>query len=803
MDSLYKVVITGKLRTDVDSDQAKTQLSALFKKDRDHIERIFSGKPLVVKKNVSAAAAEKLRQALHAAGAECRTLKENTPPKAPPVQSQQPAAQGPLPPEILAGLFKGELRPLRPTLGYRLGLLAVAALMLALPSFYILLTGLTGFGTLWYAVNAFDFITTGSIYFRIILYAVPILAGLAVFAFMLKPLFAKTVPRSPSLEIQPQQEPTLFALAHQIADFVGAPRPKSIEVDCQVNASASFHGGLNGLRKQEMTLTIGVPLIAGMDTRQLAGILAHEFGHFAQGAGMSTTFLIRWMTYWLYRSAHERDKWDEKLDELVETKDTGIVNVFAMIKFAVAGIRALLAGLHWIAVTVSHYLLRQMEFDADRYEAQVAGSDHFKETSYRLWLLMYAFDDVQLELNTSWSDRKLANDLPSRIARRADEIEPTVREHIEYQMHQQQTSIFDTHPGDLMRIDHAEKLEAKGIFHLAVPAKRLVRDYSRLARLTTERYYRDELGLDFSSEQLVSDEHMDASVKAAQEGQSAIQEYFRDLFLRYRFLSPIPLKQTDTPQPEQKKLRLNALVSEIRQAMPEIRNLSGEYASTGDQLTDAYVVHSFNEERLPSHILRRPEGSHETLKEKFGKLETALSRHDRRFIERMSLALSSLPNRHEEIKPLLTAQHALHGLQSACDGMHMEATVLYRMARLQEEAAQQSEPRELVTSKQIEARLRYIDQHKNRIESTLSEIPYPFDRAGQKVSIRYHLNEELPGESGHRIDDTLAYVQALLNGVYRFHERLMGHLAMIANQHERELGVEPIRLVRQPEKIAS
>jgi Zn-dependent protease with chaperone function len=35
-----------------------------------------------------------------------------------------------------------------------------------------------------------------------------------------------------------------------------------------------------------LVLVIGLPLAAGMSMRQVAGVLAHEFGHFAQGAGM-------------------------------------------------------------------------------------------------------------------------------------------------------------------------------------------------------------------------------------------------------------------------------------------------------------------------------------------------------------------------------------------------------------------------------------------------------------------------------------------------------------------------------------
>ena len=54
-------------------------------------------------------------------------------------------------------------------------------------------------------------------------------------------------------------------------------------------------------------LTVGLPLVEGLNVRQLGGVLAHEFGHFAQGSGMCLTYLIRSVNAWFGRVAYQRD----------------------------------------------------------------------------------------------------------------------------------------------------------------------------------------------------------------------------------------------------------------------------------------------------------------------------------------------------------------------------------------------------------------------------------------------------------------------------------------------------------------
>ena len=56
--------------------------------------------------------------------------------------------------------------------------------------------------------------------------------------------------------------------------------PKRIDLDCQLNAAASLRRGALSLFGNDLVLTIGLPLVAGLNVQQFAGVIGHEFGHF-------------------------------------------------------------------------------------------------------------------------------------------------------------------------------------------------------------------------------------------------------------------------------------------------------------------------------------------------------------------------------------------------------------------------------------------------------------------------------------------------------------------------------------------
>ncbi len=112
----------------------------------------------------------------------------------------------------------------------------------------------------------------------------PLLVGGTIALFLIKPLFAPRARRMQPIAIPPDLEPRIHQLSQEICRLLGAPAPVRIEANCAVNASAGFDRGLGGFFGNRLVLTLGMPLVAGLTQRELAGVIAHEFGHFRQGA---------------------------------------------------------------------------------------------------------------------------------------------------------------------------------------------------------------------------------------------------------------------------------------------------------------------------------------------------------------------------------------------------------------------------------------------------------------------------------------------------------------------------------------
>jgi hypothetical protein len=300
----------------------------------------------------------------------------------PPVQPQQltgPALRA----AVMSG-FRGTFPPVPTTQQYKLGIALTAGFMAMLPIVYLGFIFLVGAGVLWHLSNNHVMLHgvrgRGAI-IMLAIYLAPAIVGTIMVIFMFKPFFAWSEDQGRIRSLTPQSDPLLFEFVERICALVGSTRPKRIDVNCDINAAAGMRNGWFSLFSDDMVLLIGLPLAAGMTLQQFAGVLAHEFGHFSQGFGVRLTYVIRSINFWFMRVVYGRDAMDAWLEESAGAVD---LRIGWILYLAMAGIwlsRRLLWCLMYSGHLVAGFMLRQMEFDADRYEARLAGSETFAKTS--------------------------------------------------------------------------------------------------------------------------------------------------------------------------------------------------------------------------------------------------------------------------------------------------------------------------------------------------------------------------------------------------------------------------------------
>jgi Zn-dependent protease with chaperone function len=395
-------------------------------------------------------------------------------------------------------------RPARRPL-YSLLLWLVALLSCLLPVVYFgLVAGLAWLGYAYYA----EWAPRGmSGLWTVLAWVVPGFVIGVLVLFLLKPLFAPRA-RMPDAVRLPDEESAFRDAVVALCGAVGVRPPREIFLSHAVNAWVQFSAGPAGLVGGARTLTIGLPLVAGMTARQLVGVLAHEFGHFAQRGGMRAAHVINHVNRWLESRAYHRDEWDDRLQRWIEGDgDDDGANIFQLMcvatLFCLGLTRVLLRALFQISFRMSRRLSQEMEFDADRYEVAVAGSDNFAATALRLRALSQAMHEVEAANHKAWREGSLVGDLPTAAALRLGQWRTEDWEAIERQLdHDDETRYWDSHPADQARIANATSRPVAGMFLDERPAAALFADFPALSRRVTEHYYR-EMALEFGARNLV------------------------------------------------------------------------------------------------------------------------------------------------------------------------------------------------------------------------------------------------------------------------------------------------------------
>jgi Zn-dependent protease with chaperone function len=417
----------------------------------------------------------------------------------PPADLEIEQQTGPSAVEILAA-FGGPIPRTSVSLLYRFSLVLVAAMMLLLPLVYVAMVLAAAYGVYFYATHFYFLLQSLSggprfYILKALAYVIPLFAGTVLVLFMIKPLFARRASRAQPLALNPAVDKRVFAFIAKICDLVGAPMPKRIDLDCQVNAAAGFRRGALSLFNNDLVLTIGLPLVAGLDLRQFAGVVAHEFGHFTQGFSMRLSYMIRSINAWFARVAYDRDAWDVWLERWAEEEHDGRVAILIWCtQLAIGFSRLILKLLMLLGHGVSCFLLRQMEYDADSYEIKVAGSAAFEATVRRLRVLEAGLKNAYKEMRMTWNlSRRLPDNFPAYLVHHEAQLLAPLRQKIDDSLGLVKTGLFDTHPSDGDRIRCARQADDPGIFHLDLPASVLFVNFEVVSKQITHLHYADDL----------------------------------------------------------------------------------------------------------------------------------------------------------------------------------------------------------------------------------------------------------------------------------------------------------------------
>ncbi|HJP74391.1 MAG TPA: M48 family metalloprotease [Pseudonocardiaceae bacterium] len=330
------------------------------------------------------------------------------------------------------------------------GLLAVALLtgvyLIALGSVLLLGGMITAGAWLMYAyANGTGDSPASAI--LLLLGSVPVLMAILTGLFTVR---RATRPHPAAIPVGPAEAPNLWQLVDELAEQVGTAAPAEIMLTTEVNAAVTENTRLLGLLPGHRCLYLGIPLLAGLSTRELRALLGHELGHYA-GKHTRLTALI-------YRGYLAMDGITENLRG-THTSGNGMARGWSALA------HRLFAAYANAYARLSYAVRRRQELEADRTAVRLAGraaAGDALRTVYALRPIWQEFEDNYLRPALEFG--RLPADPVAAFAAllKEPDCRDALRELEDAEPADPPQRPFDSHPGLANRLRNLERCADTG-----------------------------------------------------------------------------------------------------------------------------------------------------------------------------------------------------------------------------------------------------------------------------------------------------------------------------------------------------
>lgn len=355
-----------------------------------------------------------------------------------------------------------------------------------------------------------------------------IIAISTVLLFLMKGLIPRGIQVPRMKELNRGEHPRLFALLDHVSGKLNYSMPHRVYLVPEANMYAGYDGGFFSLfLPARRHLIVGMSILNAFSARELTAGIAHEFGHFGQNRRFFDSLTYRFHCA-LYNMAYVEDAIDRFVAQIY------------FLYYIVGAVRYLFRGYLRLYVAVVSFATRQMEIEADRASALVAG----KKTTAR------AFDSLMLAAYSDWMAMERARlnsyyyfKLPASIfqiqrkyvAELADPL--YAREQEEFRKYRDESvnrkqTFYDTHPPLAERISRVNEL-ADVPDDVAIPfdgpARELLSNPQQLEEQLTMEFYEQTLRSSLKDFEIIPSEALQKEFDQAHERR---KQYSREFGLK-------------------------------------------------------------------------------------------------------------------------------------------------------------------------------------------------------------------------------------------------------------------------------
>lgn len=381
----------------------------------------------------------------------------------------------------------------------------VVLVLLSIIVFLILYFGLI-FLSGWLAYKLFTWPTLPG---QGVLWVVRIIAAVPctlLFLFLVKNLLKwSPAEKSYDIEIFPDEHPRLFDFIERLCEETGAPPPRRVFVNFEVNGFASYNISLFHLFvPAAKNLTIGLGLVNAINLTEFKAFLAHEFGHISQKSMKLGSYvysarrIISDLVYGYDFFDRFIDGW-RSLDVRLSWPAWMFYGILWTLRKFMGG---MLEGIFYLGQSLS----RQMEFNADLVAVSVAGSDAPVHLLYKSWFGECCLRQAELDLRAARDHDLLSSDVFYHQNKAADFVrrkakdphlgeppplpaDPRATTRVFKPDHDEQAGMWAAHPADYDREKNAKYDYVRTAFDERTPWI-LFDNMDELRERVTVKFYR-------------------------------------------------------------------------------------------------------------------------------------------------------------------------------------------------------------------------------------------------------------------------------------------------------------------------
>ena len=666
-------------------------------------------------------------------------------------------------------------------------LIPVALTFLLLPLLYLALTSLVAWGIFEYSNLVNQAFSEFPKTLRLTMALAPIIPAVILINALIRPLFLKTEASPKTFPVTRTDQPLLMSFVHQIADSIAAPRPGTIELDCEPRIAA--RSASRSLRNPDVRLVVGMPLLGNLTQQCLGGALARELSYFIHPVTASLRHAV------VRFNEHVQDMADWKTPEEVRLRESIrrhsgerdfapakrwlLLPLLKAFRGLHAAVRALLKSFSLLSRAASAPLLRRWEMDADAYQVAISGSENFSTTMRRIARLEAAAKLSRHKVDALLENEQLSLDYPRLLCHLAEtlpsESVQSVRESLSVS-----SRWMEFRPSRKERIQAAYRRDDAGILSSEKPASSLVADPKALGERVTRHWYQVAWGIDPDGYELHTNETLNRDTAIANSQLDAAEAFFGGSLNPFRPLFPnrgklesfahlekvptVELPEHYRAQAERNRSRLDQFdeLVEARLNAVEFHQL----ALAGYPIQPGQTGQEENDPAALNSII-------EFLDRQLIQVSMKLGPFEERCLRMLAIAVHNLgSNREKAAKVDNWFYHlaVVEQIYTVVPQLKDLATRLAALVRQRPDCDLSGQ-----CSERFEIHMQVCELLK-RIEDYLGHLPYPFDDYPEGSTMWDCLTADV-GTRSEAVAQSASMANAVVDRIGEFYLRVMGQLA--------------------------